>query len=178
MGMIQNLLDLFSTTPTAAKCFACVSQLQIGSSYLFINGTDNETLIITFQLRCRNIEAFWLSEQGEELISVMPTSSHTDVRVEIAPNQDPRLLVLRPLTGSRYSIKMVGTKFIMTTSLSPQNLENMARMIGDVSTKYLRMHLARCLTYLTKCFSFNLHLFVRNTFSILYIRALLKQCHH
>ena len=133
-GTVQTLHKHFPMTPSSVKCLAYVGQLQIGMSYLYMNDTENETFIITFQLQCRNIEVLWLSEQGEELVSMMPIASQTDIRVEVTPNQASRILVLRPISGSRYTLKMSDQIFKMTTNLPLQNLENMARMIGDVSS--------------------------------------------
>ena len=134
-GITRSAKDYVLNTPSAAKCVEYSANTDVGSAYLYVNGAEHETFIVSCQLYCQYIEAFWLSELGEELISIMLTQPQTNIKIEIMPSQQSQILVLRPLFAYHETqISMNNIKYQMVTNLSPENLENMAKTNGDVSS--------------------------------------------
>ena len=116
------------------KCIEYTGKLEVGSAYVYENGTDTETMIESFALTCDNLQVLWLSELGEEIVSdAASTIQH--MIVSVPPGQS-RLLVLRPLAAEGYNFHIPNLSFNMSSTIAPTQFEKIVKASGEVWEDY------------------------------------------
>ena len=129
-GSPRSYQEYFKSTPSAVKCIEYTGKLEVGSAYVYENGTDTETMIESFALTCDNLQVLWLSELGEEIVSdAASTIQH--MIVSVPPGQS-RLLVLRPLAADGYNFHIPNLSFNMSSTIAPTQFEKIVKASGEV----------------------------------------------
>ena len=127
----HDFLKYFKTTPSAAKCIEYSMKYDSAWAKVYENITDTETLLVSYDLTCENVEPVWIDGDGEVGLG---SEQQQTIRLRFnVPPHSRKMLLLRPMRNLPSSYAANNIDYNLTTSLSKDALEMMTRATGEVS---------------------------------------------